>query len=141
MYRRLTRHHTHLVLLWGLLLIVLSACNLGTPKATPAPTPDIPTVDILSPPNNAQVIEDTNFDIDIIGRDNGAGVSKIELYVDGTLINEKSSDTGALPQYRVTMNWLAQGVGLHVVSAVSYREDGRQSDEAIINIEVIARQP
>lgn len=119
-------------------VFVSVGCNLGTPQATPVPTPDIPTVQILAPPNNAQVVEDTDFDIDILGVDQSQGIAKIELYVDGTLIND-STTTDTLPQYRVTMNWLAQGIGLHVVSAIAYRADEARSDETLINIEVVPR--
>lgn len=138
MYRRLTAKH-HLWIWLIVLMTGVSACNLGTPSATSVPTPDIPSVEILSPPNNVQVIENTDFPIDIVGRDNSVGVDKIELYVDETLINESVKTDGAVPAYRVTMNWLAKGIGFHVISVISYREGGLRSDEVIINIEVIAR--
>ena len=123
---------------WMMLIVVLVGCNLGAPTATPVPTPDIPSVEILSPPNNAQVIEGTDFDLDILAMDESQGIAKVELYVDGTLINDNSP---AIPsaQYRVTMNWLAQGIGFHVISVIGYRADGTRSDETIINIEVIPR--
>jgi len=120
-------------------MLVVSACNLGTPQQTPVPTPDIPSVQILAPPNNAQVIEGVDFDIDILGIDESQGIFKIELYVDGELINENIAVGGALPQYRVTMNWLARGVGFHVVSVIAFRADDTRSDEVVINIEVIPR--
>ncbi len=138
MYRCLTWKY-HLWLVLSALMMALCACNLGVPSATPVPTPDIPTVEILAPPNNAQVFEDTDFPIDIVGRDATVGVDKIELYVDENLINESVKTDGAVPVYRVTMNWLAKGVGFHVVSVISYREGGLRSDEAIINLEVVPR--
>jgi hypothetical protein len=121
------------------IILFMTGCNLGTPQATPVPTPDIPTIEILSPPNNAQVIEDTDFDIDILAKDASQGIQKIELYVDGALINDNIAEGGTVPQYRVTMNWLAQGVGLHVLSVIAFRADGTQSDEVVINIDVIPR--
>jgi len=127
------------IILMVMLIAIMSGCNLGTPQETPIPTPDIPTVQILAPPNNAQVIDDTDFDIDILGVDPSQGIAKIELYVDGELINENSAVDGALPQYRVTMNWLAKGVGFHVVSVIAFREDNTRSDEVVINIEVVPR--
>lgn len=120
-------------------LLTLSACNLGTPQATPVVTPDIPTVEILAPANNQQVFVGTDFDIDILGTDTTQGIARIALYLDGALLNESSVPNGTQPQYRVTMNWLAQGEGFHVLSAIAYREDGTSSDEAIINLEVITR--
>ncbi len=121
-------------------LLTLTACNLGTPQATPVPTPDIPTVEILSPPNNQQVFVGTNFDIDILATDASQGIKRIELYLDGGLLNESTVVSGTQTQYRVTMNWLAQGEGFHVLSAVAYREDETRSDEMVINLEVIPRE-
>lgn len=131
--------HIHTLALLLALMLVMSGCNLGTPQQTPVPTPDIPTVQILTPPNNAQVIDGTDFDIDILAIDESQGIFKIELYVDGELINDNIAVGGTLPQYRVTMNWLAKGVGFHVVSVIAFRQDDTRSDEVVINIEVIPR--
>lgn len=129
----------HLTALLALIIVILAGCNLGTPQETPVPTPDIPTIQILSPPNNAQVVDGTDFDIDILAIDESQGINKIELYIDGKLLNDNTAVGGVLPQYRVTMNWLAQGIGFHVVSVIAYRADDTQSDEVLINIEVIPR--
>lgn len=130
----------YIIILWFSFLLVLSGCNLGTQQATPVPTPDIPSVQILSPPNNQQVFAGTNFDIDILASDTSQGIQKIELYVDGGLLNTNSVISGTQAQYRVTMNWLAQGEGFHVLSAVAYRADDTRSDETVINLEVIPRE-
>ena len=135
---RSVKHHRIIILLIAI-VIGLTGCNLGTPQATPVPTPDLPTLQILSPPNNQQVIEGTDFDIDLLAVDESQGIRKIELYVDDILVNDSTVISGTLPQYRVTMNWLAQGEGFHVVSAIAYRSDETPSDETLINIEVIQR--
>ena len=137
MFRSVKHLQTFTVLIT--LMLFVAGCNLGTPQETPVPTPNIPTVQILAPPNNAQVIEGTDFDLDILGVDESQGIFKIELYVDGELINDNVALTGALPQYRVTMNWLAKGVGFHVVTVIAFRADETRSDEALINIEVVPR--
>lgn len=123
------------ILLWVMLTLV--GCNLGTPQATPVPTPDIPNVQILAPPNNAQVIEGTDFDLDILAVDESQGIHRIELYVDEVLINESPLADPPQTRYRVTMNWLAQGEGFHVLRAIAYRADDIPSNEAVINIEVL----
>jgi len=122
------------------LLLLLAACNLGVDaQATPVPTPDIPTVEILSPVNNQQVREGIMFDLDIVGRDPGAGIERIELFIDDQKINEATPlEAEAVAVFRVTMNWLAQGVGRHVVEAIAYRADGTPSDPFTISIEVLA---
>jgi hypothetical protein len=131
--------HLQIMALLTMFIMLVAGCNLGTPQQTPVPTPDIPTIQILSPPNNAQVIDSTDFDIDILAIDDSQGIHKIELYVDEMLINDTIATDGALPQYRVTMNWLAQREGLHVVSVVAFRADGTRSDETRITIKVLAR--
>jgi hypothetical protein len=122
-----------------LALMALAACNLAQPAPTPVPTPDLPTVEIIDPPNNVQVIEGTTFAFDVVGRDSSQGVSKIELYVDGALVNQANPfDVIAAPVFRAQMSWTAQGVGLHAVEAIAYRPDGQRSDSALLTVEVIA---
>ncbi len=125
-------------LLSVLLPVLLSACNLTAATPTPVPTPDIPRVEIREPANNRQVVEGVEFDIDIVARDASTGISRVELRVDGDLLNEAQPiEETAVDVFRVTMNWLARDPGLHVLEAIAYRPDGTASDPAIINIEVL----
>lgn len=125
-----------------LCLWVLAACNLTANTApTPAPTPDIPTIEFLSPPNNSQVFEGFNLLLDIVAQDAGDGVAKVEFFVDGELVNEAApEEANSVPIFRVEMNWVAQREGLHVLEAVAYREDNTRSDPAILNIQVVLRE-
>ena len=82
----------------------------------------------------------TDFDIDILATDQSQGIKRIELFLDGGLLNDSTVISGTQKQYRVTMNWLAQGEGFHVLTAVAYREDETRSDESLINLEVIPRE-
>lgn len=119
-------------------IVVLWGCNLAQPTPTPFPTPDLPTVEIIDPPNNVQVIEGTTFAFDVVGRDAAQGVSKVELYVDGALVAVVNPfDVIAAPVFRAQINWTAQGVGLRAVEAIAYRPDGQRSDAALLTIEVI----
>jgi len=139
-YRNQQRTLLHLVLIG--LALVLAGCNLTTADRlpTPAPTVDLPTVEILDPPNNRQIIDGTEFFIDIVALDNTAGIARIELYVDGTLLNSATPETpGQVQVFRVQMNWIASGVGLHVLEAIAYRADETRSDPAGIIIEVLPR--
>jgi len=123
------------------LMLVLLACNLslgGGPAALP--TPDLPRVQILAPANNQQVYEGTDFDLDILAQDEGAGVARVELWADDRLVNGASpSEAASVPAFAVTMNWLAQGVGLHTLEAIAYRADGTRSLAALLTLEVIPR--
>lgn len=123
------------------IMMVLAGCNLAAGvQPTALPTPDIPRVEILSPANNQQVFEGTVFDIDIVARDETAGVARLELLVDENPVNKATPvEASAVPILRVKMNWLAQGAGLHVLEVAAYREDGTRSDSALLNIEVISR--
>lgn len=123
-------------------VFILAGCNLiSSEEITPIPTPDIPQTEILSPSNNRQVVEGTEFDIDIVAHDENPGIARVELFIDGESINEASPvDDEIVPVFRVTMNWLAQGIGLHVIEAAAYRPDGTRGDAAVINIEVLPRQ-
>lgn len=125
-----------------LLAWVLAGCNLSqSAEITPMPTPDLPRVEILAPSNNRQIVEGTDFDFDIVGADETQGIARIELYIDGEKVNEASPvEADAVPIFRVTMNWLAQGVGLHNVEVVAYRPDDTQSDPTRINLEVLPRE-
>lgn len=123
-------------------LLFLAACNLNNQaEITPEATADIPTVQILAPSNNRQVIIGTEFDFDILGQDSNAGVARLALYIDGELIGEASPiEAESVPIFRATINWLAPELGRFAVEAIAYRADGTRSDAAIISIEVIPRE-
>ena len=134
----ITRLSKVLPLLLGLSWLV--ACNLARPAAPapqPSPTPAIPQVRILSPPHSQRVIEGVIFDIDILATDGAAGIERIELHVDETLLQASKSESGGEQEYRVTMNWFAKGPGWHKFAAIAYRADGIASHPHIIALEVI----
>ncbi|MEL7432870.1 MAG: Ig-like domain-containing protein [Chloroflexota bacterium] len=122
-------------------LSLLAGCNLGEPGSiTPMPTPDIPQIEILAPQNNQQVVVGTEFDFDIVARDSNPGIANVELYIDEVLINDASPiESSSVDVFRTSMNWLASGIGLHIVEVIAYRPDGQQSDPAQITIEVVPR--
>ena len=118
----------------------LCSCNLDQPTPTPFPTPDLPIVEILSPPTNQRVIEGTEFDLDILATDRNHGIRRIELYVDDLFLKSSETRNGAESEYRVTMNWYAQGLGWHTFMAIALREDSTRSDEHVIALQVIPRR-
>lgn len=115
-----------------------AGCNLSTTAPTPYPTPDLPRVEFLSPANNSRVIEGVELDIELLGEDQTAGISKVEFRVDDELIAQSQPENNSVPVYRVLMNWRAHGVGTHPLSAIAYRPDGTPSDTATILVEVVA---
>ena len=127
------------VALCGGIALIASACNLSRLTPTPRPTPDLPRVEILSPPTSQLVIEGTEFDLDILAVDQSKGIARVELYIDDVLFKTSEAAAGPQPQYRVAMNWYARGRGWHAFRVIAYREDGTRSDEHTITLKVIAR--
>ncbi len=127
------------LILFLVCLVPASACNLNKPTPTPFPTPDLPRVEILAPPNQQQVIEGTEFDIDILAVDKSLGIRRVELYVDDLFVKSSETTAGVEQQYRVAMNWFAQGLGWHTITAVALRDNGTRSDEHKIALQVIPR--
>jgi hypothetical protein len=129
------------VLIIALLACALAGCNLLRQSAvTPFPTPDLPQARFLAPPNNATVVEGGELDIDILATDSGAGVARVELRVDDQKVQEGNPQVSAsVPTFTVKMNWMAQGVGQHPLTAIAYRLDGTQSDPATILVQVLPR--
>ena len=124
-----------------LILALLSACNLATTPPTAIPTPDLPRVDFEQPANGATVVEGSELTIDLVASDETQGIARIELLVDDLNYREGTPENDVpVPTFRVLMNWLAQGVGRHVLTAIAYRPDGTRSDERSILIEVLPRE-
>jgi hypothetical protein len=127
-----------------LLVLLLTGCNLRqgpAPPLAPAPTPDRPRIQFTYPENNAAVIEGTDLRIDLLADDPGDGVARVELLVDDVAVSEGTPEISqAVPTFAVTLNWLAQGAGLHSLSAVAYRLDGTTSEVATIVVQVIPRE-
>jgi hypothetical protein len=122
------------------MLLCLAGCNLLADSQAVAPTPDLPQVVILDPPNNRQIIEGVDFAIDILARDSTQGIAEVALLVDGQEVNRATPFGNPIePIFRVEMNWLARGVGLHTLEAIAYRPDGQPSDPFLITVEVLPK--
>jgi hypothetical protein len=120
------------------LVIVLCGCNLQSADSiTPMPTPDLPRVEILSPSNNAQVVVGTEFNFDIVARDETVGIGKVELRINDQVIQEAEPPEGAVDVFRVQMNWLPQNEGIVLVEVIPYRPDGTQGDPSRLSLEII----
>lgn len=129
------------VLLLGVLL--LAGCNLEANRLslTPLPTPDLPRVAFLFPEDNSIVLENADLTLDIIADDETAGVARVEVRVDGVPILDALPEGGVpVASFRLETNWFAQGIGRHVITAVAFRADGVPSPEAVLILEVQARQ-
>lgn len=126
----------------ALIAVFLAGCNIRTNNATntPFPTPDIPRVQFLFPVNNATVLEGTDLTIELLAEDGGDGIARVELLIDDLPHQTGTPEVSpVVPTFTVRMNWLAEGVGFHSLTAIAYRADGTASTSTIISIEVLAR--
>jgi len=122
-----------------MILFVVSACTLEQP--TVEPTPDLPQIMITEPENGRQVFEGVNVTVEIEASDGQVGISRLELYADGQLLQESSIPNYQVePVYVVQMSWRAEGIGRHILEAVAYRPDETPSRSAIIELDVIPRE-
>ncbi len=123
------------------MMLCMSACNLQVGTPTPPPTPDAPQIEFQAPSSAVLIAENTELDIELIARDVGVGVAKIELLIDDLPYQEVSPTTSAaVPVFTVTMNWLAKGIGFHSMTAIAFRPDGTASPPVTIIIEVTSEQ-
>lgn len=126
--------------LTALLVVVLSGCTLDTRESAPEPGSDRPIIQFLSPVDNTAVLEGTEVQIQLLARDsNGSGVAQVELRIDDEAHAEAAPvEREAVAVFTVDMNWLAQGIGLHPLTATAYRADGTPSTPVTIRLNVIA---
>jgi hypothetical protein len=123
------------------LLLGAVACNLQMGTPTPFPTPDLPRVEFQAPANNDSFVEGTDLTIALVASDAGPGIARIELMVDDLPHSEATPEAGAsVPVFTVTMNWLAEGVGYHSLTATAFRADGVPSPPVTIAILITERQ-
>jgi hypothetical protein len=127
--------------LLSVLLVLLTGCTLSSGgTATPLPTPDIPQVEFLFPPQGTSIFEGADLTIDLLAQDETGGIGRVELYLNDQLLREAEPETPGEPVYRVEFNWFAEGAGgRQVLSAIAYRQDGTASSEVFTQVEVLAR--
>jgi hypothetical protein len=123
-----------------ILALLLVGCNLSNVPPTATPQPDIPQIEFQYPANNSVVVAGTDVQIQLLAQDpRGVGVARVELRVDDMFLQEGAPvASAAVTVFTINMNWLAEGEGLHALSAVAYRPDGTMSDFATIQLQVIA---
>lgn len=129
------------IFMYAIFILFVAGCNLEAADPTIIPTPDLPTVQFITPTQGDRVFENLDMPIDIVARDAMQGIARIELLLNGEVINEGEPEGDEAPFiFRVDMNWITEGLGFHVLSAIAYRPDGTPSDEEIITIEVVPRE-
>jgi hypothetical protein len=94
-----------------------------------------PTTVILSPASGTQVKVGETVAIQSSATD-VKGVTRIELWVDGTLLHSDVSPQQQ-PAFGVTQEWTAAVLGSHSVTVKAYNAAGRVSDPATVTVNVI----
>ncbi|KXK15787.1 MAG: hypothetical protein UZ15_CFX003002787 [Chloroflexi bacterium OLB15] len=123
-----------LTLLATLCLILVSAgCNLSY-NTTPTPSPF--SIRFQSPAADSVIAEQTPLEIILVAEDSiGTGIARVDLLLDDMLYQQGTPvDAAAVPVFSVKMNWTAQGLGLHALSAIAYREDGTATSPTTIRL-------
>ncbi|MFZ4828661.1 MAG: Ig-like domain-containing protein [Phototrophicaceae bacterium] len=128
-----------MICLVGMLCAVLLGCTLSNNVPPPSPTPDFPSVQFISPLNNATVIEGTELLFDMVATYQTAGIERVELVIDTQPHNQAKPTESSVPVFATQMNWLAAGVGKHIITAQAFGKDGMPGAEASIVIEVLSR--
>lgn len=125
-----------------LVVLVTAACTLLPGELpVPSPTPDLPRIEFRFPVNDSAVYEGTDLQLELAAYDPGQGVARIELYIDDQPLNGESPlEAETVPVFTVTMNWLAQSPGRHVLTAIAHRANGQQSDPAVLLVNVLPRE-
>jgi uncharacterized protein YraI len=137
-----------IVFVISMLALSALACNLpgssDTPAGgdAPAAAANAPVVDIRVPVNGMSFAEGTNVIIQTVGTDAGAGVSRIDLLIDDVAYGSNTAPTAAGQSAFITnFEWVAEGQGLHSITAIAYRQDETASTAATISVNVVAAQP
>ena len=94
-----------------------------------------PAVVVLSPASGTQVKAGETVAIQSSATD-VKGVTRIELWVDGTLVHSDVSPQQQ-PAFGVTQEWTAAVLGSHSVTVKAHNASGRVSDPATVTVNVI----
>ncbi|MFQ5611972.1 MAG: Ig-like domain-containing protein [Anaerolineae bacterium] len=114
-------------------LLALAACSL--PGVDNGPD-SAPAVVITSPRPGGAVVEGEEVLIESVATD-AAGVTQIELLVDGQLVRiDASPESGGQSPYVVAQPWTAQGPGEHTIAVRAVNIEGGAAESAPLIITV-----
>ncbi|MBZ0307766.1 MAG: SH3 domain-containing protein, partial [Anaerolineae bacterium] len=132
-----------------ILILILSACGLTSgdddDKETQAPTSAAavnetrPTIEMNTPLSGSEVVVNTEVLVYSIARD-PAGVTRVELMADGTLVNTVTSpNPNGQTELASLQSWRPTATGQVTLEVVAYRGE-TASDPAAASITVVAEQ-
>jgi hypothetical protein len=121
-------------------IFLLAGCK--PQAAAPAPTQEVVVVDpgkpsivIVSPPSESSFPAQSRVMIQSTAADSNGGISRVELFVDGSLIrSSKTPEDTPQEQYTLLQPWVPAQPGEYVLSVAAFRSDGTASNPAKITI-------
>jgi formylglycine-generating enzyme required for sulfatase activity len=116
-------------------MLLVTACM--PPTLTPIAQSELPQVELISPPSGTRVVLHEEVELESRSTD-ARGLSRIELWVDEAIYRVDEAD--GQTTFRVIQRWRADAVGQHKLRVQALNVDGRLSQPAIINVEVIDPQ-
>lgn len=127
------RRSAPFLLALGLIVAAASACAAPFVERPPR---SAPAVVISRPAPGEVVLEGDEVLIESTSVD-AAGVTEVELYVDGQLLRiDVSPESGGQSPYTVAQPWVARGVGQHTVVVKAANIEGGQAESAPLVLEV-----
>jgi hypothetical protein len=94
-----------------------------------------PSVEITSPTSGATA--EIGEAVEIASTSTAdAGIARVELLVDGDVVQESTPPSGNPSTFRLVQSWLPDAEGEVEISVVAYDSEGRASDEATVILNV-----
>ncbi len=107
-------------LLLGLAVLVLPSCSGGATGGGAGGAATQPLVVISAPPAGAAFTEGNTVAVQATSADQG-GITRVELYVDGQLVESATLENPSRPQqYSTVHQWTAAGPGAHTLTVRAY---------------------
>ncbi|WP_091756959.1 Ig-like domain-containing protein [Pedococcus cremeus] len=108
-------------------------CNLSAYVSATAPDTTVPTASITSPADNATVSGQLTVDV---SASDDVGISKVELYVDGTLTSTRTASP-----YTFTVDTTRLTNAAHQLTAKAYDAAGNVGTSAAVSVTVLNGTP
>lgn len=114
------------------LFLVSAACN------TPGTVPVAPIIEIQAPESGSTVAIGETVVISAVATDDaGAGIARVELFVNGESIRSVASPTGPRDVFDAALTWIPTDEGEAEITVIAYREDDAPSQPAQISLSVV----
>ena len=122
------------LLVLSVLILLPTACGLPAQVGQAR----LPVVQVLAPVNGQQVLLGQPLAVQSTATD-GQGVARVELWVDGVLVNMAANPAPAANvPFAVHQTWTPTTPGSHSITVVAYNVAGAASNPVLVSVTVIA---